>query len=274
MKKNEPLSCLALSPNVKGQDYFVGDIHGQFTKLKKGLQAIGFRPERDRLIAVGDLIDRGNESVLAHEWLAQPFFHSVRGNHEDLYLHWRALRHSTERQSFFEQSVYFKIRNGGNWVAGASAREHHDLEQAFEKLPYFMAVGHPSGKTVGVVHAELPDGASWPELLQTEANTDYIEGVTWGRGRITTAFERLQGRPTPLPEDGNHIPGLNALVVGHAVVPQVQVLGGIVYADIGAWHHRNNQQFAILRMDDVINAVEKVRTGAKPARLQPLPISW
>lgn len=264
------MPCRALSPNLKGQDYFVGDIHGQFAKLRRSLEQIGFDPERDRLIAVGDLVDRGGESQLAHEWLEQPFFFSVRGNHEDLYLRWRSLKKSPEHQAAFEEQVYFRPRNGGAWVKTVSELDHKLLEHAFSRLPYFIAVGHASGKTVGVVHAELPDGASWPALLQAETNAEYLEGLTWGRTRIDAALERLQGRDTPLPEDLNHIPGLDAVIVGHAVVPQVQVLGEIVYSDTGAWHPSNERPFALLKIQEVLECVGRVKAGSSPGRLQPI----
>ena len=48
--------------NTVGRDFAVGDIHGCFTELQRGLEAIGFDPSTDRLFSVGDLVDRGPES--------------------------------------------------------------------------------------------------------------------------------------------------------------------------------------------------------------------
>ena len=48
--------------NTVGRDFAVGDIHGCFTELQRGLDAIGFDPSTDRLFSVGDLVDRGPES--------------------------------------------------------------------------------------------------------------------------------------------------------------------------------------------------------------------
>ena len=47
--------------------YFVGDIHGAYDLLMKGLKEVGFNKDKDYLICVGDLIDRGpdNYKVLA-----------------------------------------------------------------------------------------------------------------------------------------------------------------------------------------------------------------
>ena len=71
-----------------GRDLIVGDVHGCFTKLRASLDAVGFNLERDRLFSVGDLVDRGPESDRALEWLAQPWFHAISGNHEDMAIRW------------------------------------------------------------------------------------------------------------------------------------------------------------------------------------------
>ena len=68
-------------------DYIVGDIQGCFTGLKKLLNSVAFDPANDKLIAVGDLIGRGPQSLETLEFLyslgAQ--FDTVLGNH-DLHL--------------------------------------------------------------------------------------------------------------------------------------------------------------------------------------------
>lgn len=68
--------------NERGKDYAVGDVHGHFTKLQQQLDAIGFNQDVDRLFSVGDLVDRGPECDRVLDWLAKPWFHPVRGNHE------------------------------------------------------------------------------------------------------------------------------------------------------------------------------------------------
>jgi len=49
--------------NAVGRDFAVGDIHGCFSHLRRSLEAIGFDASVDRLFSVGDLIDRGPESI-------------------------------------------------------------------------------------------------------------------------------------------------------------------------------------------------------------------
>lgn len=60
----------------------VGDIHGCFKELRKLLKQVDFGPE-DRLLAVGDLVDRGPGTWdVARFFRETPNAHSVLGNHE------------------------------------------------------------------------------------------------------------------------------------------------------------------------------------------------
>lgn len=70
--------------NHNGRDLIVGDVHGYFSKLQQALDAVQFDPQKDRLFSVGDLIDRGPQSERVLQWLMQPWFHAVRGNHEQI----------------------------------------------------------------------------------------------------------------------------------------------------------------------------------------------
>lgn len=77
---------LKLPKNTKGRDFVVGDIHGAFDLLDKALEEVGFDPAKDRLISVGDLIDRGKNSRRCLDYLEQPWFYALRGNHEDIFM--------------------------------------------------------------------------------------------------------------------------------------------------------------------------------------------
>jgi hypothetical protein len=65
----------------------IGDIHGELTALiallgHLGYDSHGAHPDDRKLVFVGDLVDRGPDSHMAVEMLAEPWFHAVRGNHE------------------------------------------------------------------------------------------------------------------------------------------------------------------------------------------------
>jgi serine/threonine protein phosphatase 1 len=70
--------------NQKGKDYVVGDIHGMFKDLHQLLIDINFNFENDRLFSVGDLCDRGTDSIDILNWIDYPWFFPVLGNHEEV----------------------------------------------------------------------------------------------------------------------------------------------------------------------------------------------
>lgn len=239
--------CQALSQNYTGRDFFVGDIHGCFERLTEALAAVQFDPGQDRLISVGDLLDRGPFSEKAVEWLRQPFFYGVRGNHEDLYLRWRDAEEPAK--SSFAARHYG--RNGGGWVARIDEPTHEALTSMVRKLPHILIVPTRNGRTIAVVHAELPDGAGWPGLIHQPEDADFLRGLLWGR-------LRLQAKQAGRAFDDKHIiAGLDAVVCGHAVVPEVQVIGNCVYIDTGGW---TNQGFlSVLQAEDILTKVQHER---------------
>lgn len=69
------------------KNFVVGDIQGCYKGLRSLLKKANFRPDKDKLWAVGDLIARGNDSLSTMEYLYDlgPQFDTVLGNH-DLHL--------------------------------------------------------------------------------------------------------------------------------------------------------------------------------------------
>lgn len=72
---------------------FVGDIHGCLEPLEALLRKAAYRPDRHRLIAVGDTINRGPHNHAVLQLLHRLGASVVRGNHEEGLL--RALQTST-----------------------------------------------------------------------------------------------------------------------------------------------------------------------------------
>jgi serine/threonine protein phosphatase 1 len=251
--------CQALSQNYRGRDFFVGDVHGCFDRLAQALERVRFDPSQDRLISVGDLLDRGPYSEKAVEWLRQPFFYGVRGNHEDLYLRWRDAEEPA--RTAFATRHYGK--NGGDWVRRIDEPTHEALASLIRLLPYILIVPVVNGRTIAVVHAELPDGSGWPALIRQPDDSDFLRGLLWGRLRLN------EGRDGTRFSDKHLIGGLDAVVCGHAVVPEVQVLGNCVYMDTGGWTDQG--VLSVLTADDILQRVEQAQASEHQGSLRAIP---
>ena len=71
--------------------YAIGDVHGELTLLRHLLSQLSLQPE-DRLIFLGDYLDRGEDSVATVLFLAElgatrPCIF-LRGNHDEEWLEW------------------------------------------------------------------------------------------------------------------------------------------------------------------------------------------
>lgn len=207
---------LVLPENTKGRDFVVGDIHGVFSLLDQALKDVKFDPARDRLIAVGDLIDRGPESGKALEYLAQPWFYTVRGNHEVMFSHF------IKDGKVDQAAVAINVKNGMGWIMDEEIEKLEKMKAAFEQLPIAIEVQTKNGP-VGFVHADIPKGMDWDTFkkhLETgEKKT--IQTALWGRSRIL---------------DGNDegVKGAHRVYFGHTpVTTGVRQLGNCFFMDTG-----------------------------------------
>jgi serine/threonine protein phosphatase 1 len=212
--------------NTAGRDFAVGDIHGHFTRLQKALDAAGFDPERDRLFSAGDLVDRGPECRDVLEWLAKPWFHPVRGNHDDY-----VCRFDT---CDMDNWIY----NGGSWFAGLAWDEQREFAVQFAEIPFAIEVETPGG-LVGVVHADCPF-PSWDQLrheLEAPESKKQLRLVhntcMWSRRRVELA-------------DTTPVEGVRALVVGHNPLLAPLVLGNVHHIDTGGWRSDDRGYFTLL----------------------------
>ena len=203
-----------IAANSKGRDLAVGDIHGHFQRLQQCLDRANFDPETDRLISVGDLVDRGPHSAEALAWLAKPWFHAVQGNHESLaitYLYGGRLDLEMYRAA------------GGGWFLDLPRHEQEVFVEQFLQLPIALEVQTTAG-LVGVLHADSPfnDWAALRESLLFDDDARVREVCQWSRQRLKDG-------------DTEPVAGLRALLVGHTPVLQAKRLGNVWHLDTGGW---------------------------------------
>ena len=200
--------------NTAGRDYVVGDIHGCFGLLSRALDELGFEPATDRLFAVGDLIDRGPDSDAVGEWLARPWFHALRGNHEEL-----AINAEHDGQAY---AIW--LANGGEWWQALTDARRAELRALFAGLPLAFEIDC-GAERVGIVHAEVPFGVTWDGVVAALAeggDPQVRESLVWGRRRLYAG-------------DDSGVPGVARLYCGHTIVAAPERLGNVVYLDTGAF---------------------------------------
>ena len=75
------------------RNIIIGDVHGCLNELKSLLEKVQYTPRYDRLIFVGDIVDRGPNSVetiqFVRELAEKHKVVSVMGNHEEKYVRYR-----------------------------------------------------------------------------------------------------------------------------------------------------------------------------------------
>ena len=136
--------------NTKGRDFVVGDLHGSLSILEHMLKELNFNEQTDRLFSVGDIVDRGPDSLGCLRLLRKPWFHAVMGNHEDMMLHAMS----------GEEAGLWRM-NGGSWFDLLPPAERFDTKdlciQYVQHLPFAATVDMIDGRKFHLVHAEFDD---------------------------------------------------------------------------------------------------------------------
>ncbi len=189
--------------------WVVGDIHGCFALLMAKLRACRFDPWQDLLVSVGDLIDRGPDSLRCLQLLHKRWIVAVRGNHEQMAID--ALRTS-------QWSLW--MMNGGGWFTALPEQKRHQATLALEycqHLPWILEL-HCREATHVIAHADYPD-----DVYQWQKPVNLTE-VLWRRARLSA---HLAG-------EGAAITGADHFWFGHTPLRQRVDSDNLHYIDTGA----------------------------------------
>lgn len=175
--------------NDVGRDFVVGDIHFKTIDLHKGLLKLGFDKAIDRVIGVGDLIDRGPGVLDGLKLLGEPWFFTVQGNHEQMLIN-----------AYRDNPSARYVAHGASWWSTIADESKEMIIGKLESLPSVIEIESPRG-LVGVVHADIPAGMSWVEFTRDISIPAVKEIALWGRERIKSTIERVSK------ELGAYVPG-------------------------------------------------------------------
>lgn len=241
-------------PNELGRDFIIGDLHGSLSCFENLYRNINFDPEKDRMFSVGDLVDRGPDSLGALSLLHRPWFHCVLSNHEQMML--EAFNGGYMGQYWF--------MNGGGWglETWTNARkaamtltqadmELIDLLLLVEELPYLITLTHKNGKKYHILHAELPPGhhitnatLADPGKVLELATQQTSDGdcFVWGRYQFYPFYrEDLSNRAKLIRmvkynETAPYNDELSHIISGHTVVKRPITLMGQTNIDTAAYN--------------------------------------
>jgi len=189
--------------------WVVGDIHGCRRELDALLEQHQFDRQQDLLISVGDIIDRGPDSLGCLALLEEPWFRCVRGNHEEMAL-----------SALQGQKMALWQMNGGDWffrLRGAALIVARHALQRCRELPLIIHL-QLGERIVVIAHADYP-----AREYALNKPLDWQQ-VVWSR-------QRLEGI-----ESGEEagIRGAEAFYFGHTPLKQPLTIANLHYIDTGA----------------------------------------
>lgn len=232
MKLSRVKRCITLPPNTQGRDFVVGDLHGHRALLEEELDRCGFDPRRDRVLSVGDLVNRGPASLATLALIEEPWFHAVLGNHELMLLNFLG---------YYDSHIHCRKAfpvGGGAWICDALHRHPRKLKHLADRAAALPLVIHVEGDmTFNVAHSDLQSLGSCQAALfkQETISVHKADVITSSRYHVGEALRSpmaelsfanhvVQVSSTPLGD-------LPITYVGHSPLQHVTVHDSHVYVD-------------------------------------------
>jgi len=204
---------------IVGKTFFVGDLHGRHDVFIRALVHKGFNHKIDRVICVGDLIDKGKQSYQCLSLLRRKWFFSVMGNHEEMLV--------DEYRTGYTQQAWFNELGDD--------QQDNAIELILGHMPLSYTVKIENGVQIGVVHAHPPINGwavDWRSLKQQG-----VENFLWKRVRHGVVPDQIIG--------------VNALVFGHNNVARATKFGASLCIDTLI----DSGSLTILEAGEVLNAM-------------------
>lgn len=243
-------AVLYLPENTKGRDFVVGDIHGMFHLLDRAMKRVEFNPACDRIISVGDLINRGPQSERCLEFLRQPWFFAARGNHEKYFTD--TFKNGAPVNSIDKRHMEKYLR----WTFNQEASDFREMKEKIAAMPLAIEIATPEG-AVGIVHADIPQGMDWQSFTKKLAADHKPTRATATEGRERIKIKNTAG-----------VKGIRHVFFGHTIqTGGPQILGNCFFIDTGAYHVQDypNNSFS-LTLTDIRVTAEDVRKSANSRR--------
>lgn len=204
--------------NKSGRDFFTTDLHGYYDLLHEAMRLNAFDTTKDRLFVGGDNCDRNPDSTNILDYIYEPWFHSIRGNHEEMLI--TAYENPTSRNSY--EMLYC---NGGEWFYDCTPEKQKAIYEAFKSLPLAIEIESPNG-LIGLIHSQVPlnDWEQFRGITKAELEWNGYAIAQWAR----TKYDK---------RDTTDVKGVRAILSGHTPTTsgEVEWLGNQAFADLGSF---------------------------------------
>lgn len=165
----------------------IGDVHGCIDELKALLDRAKWEPNKDRVICVGDLVDRGPDPNGVVRFCRNNGIESVMGNHEEKHLRWWANEAKAAKNPKYKNQMR---RFDDKRLAENQAFSHEDREW-MAKMPVFVRLlDQVTGRNWIVSHAGIPaDKLIEDQDPKTLIRTRWVDQTTGAYASGRTPYE-------------------------------------------------------------------------------------
>lgn len=205
-----------VAANTQGRDFVLADLHGCYEQLLAAMEAVDFDRDRDRILSVGDLVDRGEDSLNCLTLLKEDWFFAVQGNHENMMLGGIKAGPGSDPWRGW-------MNNGGEWYSKLNRQQLETVKEMLPlvtRMPITAIVATKFDKQVGLSHAQPPI-FEWSKLNDGyRLSGDEIWRAMWSREVLRKKIE------TP-------VKGVDITFHGHTIVKQRKRMANMNFIDIG-----------------------------------------
>lgn len=206
-----------------GRVFIIGDLHGCYDDFLAKLEEVGFNFDEDLCLSVGDLVDRGKQSLDCFNLIYKSWFKAVRGNHEQFCAdYFTSIENDVDSE--LKQS---HLANGGEWFYKLPDDVMKKIADDVNDMPIALILNRGDKKYL-VMHGDMPSTfLNIDDLksgLQSSNQETYMNTILWGRRLI----KRIINLGTP-----SGFSGVDKVYFGHTVIPDVKQSLNYVFLDTG-----------------------------------------
>ncbi len=226
------INHIHLPHNNIGDDFIIGDLHGNLQPLIKLLDYIQFDKQTDRLFSVGDTIDRGPQSIECANLIYEPWFFPIIGNHELMMIQSILYNNETSLETW--------LYNGGEWHLSITNEELMELANSWLSQPLIYSIGNDNNR-FNIVHAELYSNNNIinnSHIDNWSFDNSTIDNILWGRNIANLHSYPNHNNPQL------HSKDLSLTFVGHTIFHNITQIQQHIYLDTGIFLNKTLSCFS------------------------------